>query len=108
MRMLARTASAVLVGLCLAPSSGQAQETTWWTNQEIDDWITAMESALSLADFEGDTTCVEAFSDAAGGLGSAKGWYGSRSYLRGSGGEWPLVALDLAVPEQNPNQSRIR
>ena len=31
-----------------------------------------MESALSLADFEGDTTCVEAFSDAAGGLGSAR------------------------------------
>ena len=72
MRMLARTASAALVCLCLAPASGQAQETTWWTNQEIDDWIESMEDALSLADFAGDTVCSQAFSDAAGGLRTAR------------------------------------
>ena len=72
MRMLARTASAALVCLCLAPASGQAQETTWWTNDEIDDWIESMENALSLADFAGDTVCAPAFSAAAGGLRTAK------------------------------------
>ena len=72
MRMLARTAFAVLICLCLAPSSGQAQATTWWSNEEIDDWITAMEDAMSLADWAGDNECADAFQDAAGGLGNAK------------------------------------
>ncbi len=72
MRGLARTACAVLICLCLAPSPGQGQATEWWTNEEINDWIEAMEGAVSLADFAGDTTCAQAFSDAAGGLGSAQ------------------------------------
>ena len=56
MRLLGPTAWAVLIGLSVAPSSGHAQETQWWTDEEIAAWIDSMEDAIGLADFvdEGD------------------------------------------------------